>query len=102
METVLSNKSVKTENHKKTVFEIYKEPLMTKALGLIPSLCSSKEITLKAKGNSITNAVSIANIITNNLLKGKAKISKATVDSDPLVKMGSLLSTIEIVLTIEE
>jgi len=94
------------DNHKQekiskdTIFEIHKEPVMLRALDLISPLCENKKITLKAKGNSIPHAVTVANIITNSLLKGKSKIHKATVDSDPIREMGGLQSTIEIVLKI--
>lgn len=85
---------------KDTIFEIRKEPAMQLALDLISPLGENKEITLRGKGNSIANAITVANIITTSLLKGKSKIHKTTVDSDPIREMGGLQSTIEIVLKI--
>jgi len=53
---------------------------------------------LRAKGDSIPNAVAIANIITENMLKGNSKIDKISVDTEGAVGIGKMLSTIEIVL----
>ena len=54
---------------------------------------------IKSKGNSIPNAVAVANIITENIMKGNSKIHKITVDSEPIQEMGRTLSNIEIILT---
>ena len=56
------------------------------------------EITIKAKGNSIPNAVAVANILKDNMLKGTSKIEKITVDSEPIQMMGRTQSNIEIIL----
>ena len=81
-----------------TIFEIGKEPNFVKALELAYPLAKSGEITLKAKGEFIPNAITVANILTQRILKDKCKVHKVTVDSEPIVSMGSFNSVIEIVL----
>ena len=54
----------------KPVFEIQKEPVMIQALEVLSNLGKNEEITIIGKGDSIPDAVTIANILTNNLLKG--------------------------------
>ena len=88
-------------NLSKYTYEIHKEPPMAKALDLVSPLCENQKIILKAKGSAISQAVTVANIITNNLLKGKSEIYQTTVDSDPIVEMGGLQSTIQIILKIK-
>ena len=55
-------------------------------------------IYLKAKGEFIPNAVSIANIITENYLNNTSRIEKINLDSEFLENGSKLLSTIEIIL----
>jgi len=81
-----------------SVIVIYNEPVMQSALDAIPVLVKYGEMVLRAKGNSIPNAVAVANIITENILKGNSKIHKITVDSEPIHEMGRTLSNIEIIL----
>ena len=54
------------------------------------------KIHLKAKGNLIPNAVSIANIITENFLKNNSKIESITLDSEISSTDGKMISNIEI------
>ena len=54
---------------------------------------------LQARGNSISDAVSVANIVTRRMLKGNSKVERVTIDSIELPDTGQLISTIEIVLT---
>ena len=81
-----------------SVIEIYNDPVMQSALDAISVLGKRGEITIKSKGNSIPNAVAVANIITENILKGNSKIHKITVDSEPIQEMGRTLSNIEIIV----
>lgn len=92
----IGQEQIKTS--KDTVIAIYDEPVMQSALDAIPILAKYGEITIIAKGNSIPNAVAVANIITENILKGSSKIHKITVDSEPIHEMGRTLSNIEIIL----
>jgi DNA-binding protein len=79
-----------------SAFEILDNPPMQIALDTLSMMGQYKEISLFAKGKSISNAVTVANILTYSLLKGKCSVQKVKVDSEPILEMGSLLSTIEI------
>ena len=81
-----------------TVFTVEKKPVMLEAVDVLSMLSKSKKAILRAKGDSIPNAVAIANIITEKMLKGNSKIDKISVDTEGAVGMGKMLSTIEIVL----
>jgi len=81
-----------------SVVDIHNDPIMQSALDILSILGKHKEITIRAKGNSIPNAVAVANIITENMLKGNSKIHKITVDSEPIQELGRALSNIEIIL----
>jgi len=80
------------------VFDIHNDPIMQSALEALSILGKHKEIRIRARGNSIPNAVAVANIITENMLKGNSKIHKITVDSEPIQELGGALSNIEIIL----
>lgn len=82
----------------KLVFEIQKEPVMLQALEVLANLGKNEEITITGKGDSIPDAVTVANILTNNLLKGNSKIHHTMVGSEPINEMGRMLSNISIIL----
>jgi len=81
-----------------SVFTIRNEPVMLEAINVISLLAKTKKAILRAKGDSIPNAVAVANIITEKILKGNSKIQKISVDSEAIIEVGKILSTIEIVL----
>ena len=81
-----------------SVIDIYNDPIMQSALDILSILGKHNEVTIRAKGNSIPNAVAVANIITENMLKGNSKIHKITVDSEPIQELGRASSNIEIIL----
>jgi len=81
-----------------TVFTVEKKPVMLEVVDVLTMLSKSKKAILRAKGDSIPNAVAIANIITEQMLKGNSKIDKISVDTEGAVGIGKMLSTIEIVL----
>ncbi len=81
-----------------SVIDIHNDPIMQSALDILSILAKHKEVTIRAKGNSIPNAVAVANIITENMLKGNSKIHKITVDSEPIQELGRASSNIEIIL----
>lgn len=81
------------------VFYVGNEPVMQNAVDLIQKIGKAKNLILKAKGHSIPNAVAIANILTEKMLKGTSKIQKIVVDSEIPEGMGRMLSTIEIVIS---
>lgn len=79
-----------------SMIEIQNEPPMQLALDLISILGKYREVILVAKGNAISNAVTVANIITKSILRGNSRIDRVLVDSEFTGDMGQLLSTIEI------
>ena len=90
--------SVSDTHDDSAVFTIHNEPVMLEAVNVMSFLAKTKKAILRAKGDSIPNAVAIANIITEKMLKGNSKIQKISVDSEAITGVGKILSTIEIVL----
>ena len=81
------------------VFYVKNDSVMTNAIDLIPHFGKTENLILRARGNAITNAVAIANIFTEKLLRGKSKIQKITVDSDLPEGMERMVSNIEIIIS---
>jgi len=71
---------------------------MQSATDALMLLSKTGKIHLKAEGNLIPNAVSIANIIVENFLKNNSKIELITLDSIISTTDGKMISNIEIVL----
>jgi len=82
------------------VLIIREEPVMECALDVLMDLGNSGQITLVAKGNAIPTAVAVANIVTENMMKGNSKIVDISVDSENgSGKYGmTLISTIKIII----
>ena len=98
-DTVNEPSEIKFLDPNEYVFYVGHDSVMENAVGLIPRFGKSEKIILKAKGNSIPNAVAIANILTEKILKGSLKIQKINVDSEAILEMGRMTSTIEIVIS---
>ena len=73
------------------------EPVMKSAIDILEKFSITNKLVLKAHGETIPNAVAIANIITENILKGNSKIDKILLDSEISEEHG-MISNIEIVL----
>lgn len=86
------------QNDELPIFNVHSEPVMIEAINVISLLGKSNIVIIRAKGDSIPNAVAIANIITEKMLKGNSKIHKILVDTEMPAGIGKMLSTIEIVL----
>lgn len=80
------------------ILEIIDEPVMVTVLEVLSILGKHGEVSIKANGNLISNAVTISLIITEKMMKGNSKIHKITVDSETIQQMGRSKSTIEITL----
>ena len=93
-----STQSTSTNNDQKFVFDVYNDPVMKIAIDVLEKLGNLSRLTLRAKGRSIPNAVAIANIITEKMMRGNSAIEKIIVDSENTKEMGSMLSIIEITL----
>ena len=78
-------------------FLVRDEPIMQSALEVLSKIAKTDKIKIKGRGELCYNAVSICNIITENILKGDSKIENITVDSE-ILDDGQMISTIELVL----
>jgi DNA-binding protein len=81
-----------------TTIQIGNYPVMESALEVLEILGKNNKIVLKSRGNSIPNAVAVANIITEKMLKGNSKVDKITLDTVAAAGIGNMTSTIEIIL----
>ena len=79
-------------------FLIRRQPVMELAMDVLQILNKINKITIKGTGESCPPTVSVANIITQNILNGKTQTDKIIVDSE-ILDDGRLISTIEIVIT---
>ena len=79
-------------------FLITNEPVMISAIDVLEVLNKIGKITIKGRGESCPSTVSVANIITQNILKGITKTEKISVDSE-ISDDGRLIPTIEIIIT---
>ena len=87
-----------TEKSEQAVIKIGNYPVMESALEVLAILGNKKKVILQSRGNSIPNAVAVANIITEKMLKGNSKIQKINLDTVEAAGIGSMTSTIEIIL----
>jgi len=78
-------------------FLVRDEPVMKSALEILAKNLKTDKIIIKGKSELCYNAVTICNIITENILKGNSKIQNITVDSE-ILDDGQMISTIELVL----
>ena len=85
-------------NVDKDSFFVKDESVMTSALDVLTTLSANKRVVLMAKGDLIPNAVAVANIVTENMLKGNSKIQDIKLDSVISEEDGQMISNIEIVL----
>ena len=79
-------------------FLITNAPVMISAMDVLQVLNKIGKITIKGKGESCPTTVSVANVITQNILNGITKTEKISVDSE-ISDDGRLISTIEIIIT---
>jgi len=87
-----------TEKSDDTIVNIGNDPVMQSAIDVLSILGKKHQVILKSRGNSIPNAVAVANIITEKMLKGNSKIHKIILDTVAAPGIGSMTSTIEIIL----
>ena len=78
-------------------FLITNEPVMILAMDVLQVLNKIGKITIIGKGEMCPSTVSVANIITQNILKGITKTEKISVDSE-ILDDGRLISTLEIII----
>jgi DNA-binding protein len=97
-ETTKSHGQEQTEKSDETIIQIGNYPVMESALDVLTIIGKKNKVILKSKGNSIPNAVAVANIITEKMLKGNSKVEKITLDTVAAAGIGDMTSTIEIIL----
>ena len=85
-------------NLDKDSYFVKNESVMTSSLDVLTTLSSNKRVVLMAKGDLIPNAVAVANIVTENMLKGNSEIQNIKLDSVISEEDGQMISNIEIVL----
>ena len=79
-------------------FLITNEPVMELAMKVLEVLNKIGKITIKGKDESCPTTVSVANIITQNVLNGTTKTEKISLDNE-ISDDGRMISTIEIMIT---
>ena len=79
-------------------FFVGNDPIMQSATDALMLLSKLGKIYIKADGDLIPNAVSIANIIVENFLKNNSKIERITLDSEISTTDGKMTSNIEIIV----
>ena len=96
MVDVKTLESTITETNEK--FVITDKPVMELVMEVLPILNKNGKIIINGNDNSCPTTVSVANIITQNILKDTAKTEDISVDSE-ISDDGRLVSTIEITIT---
>ncbi len=97
-ETNIQHDQEQTDKSDVAIIEIGNYPVMESAIEVLTILGKKKRIILKSRGNSIPNAVAVANIITEKMLKGNSKVEKIILDTVAAAGIGNMTSTIQIIL----
>ena len=87
-----------TVNDTNEKFVITDKPVMELVMDVLQILNKIGKITIKGNGDSCPTTVSVANIITQNILNGTAKTENISVDSK-ISDDGRLISIIKITIT---
>ena len=87
-----------TKVQEQTEMNIGNDPVMLTAVDVVSKLMIQNKISLKARGNSIPNAVAVANIITEKMLVENTKIEKIKLDTVAEAGIGDMTSTVEIII----
>ena len=95
MEDINDQDQIKSED---TIFNIRYDPVMQSAIEILPILGNKKKVILRAVGDSIPNAVAVANIITEKMLHGNSKVQRIKLDTEAAAGIGRMTSNIEIIL----
>ena len=98
MEDVKATSGQEQTNESETVVNIGNDPVMQSAIDVLGIISKKSQVTLKSRGNSIPNAVAVANIITEKMMNGTAKVEKINLDTMEAAGIGRMTSTIEIIL----
>ena len=85
------------KGQEQTEINIGNDPVMLTAVDVVSKLMNQDKVILKARGNSIPNAVAVANIITEKMLVGSTKVEKIKLDTLEEAGIGSITSTVQII-----
>ena len=88
----------KTIDYTVEKFLITNEPVMELAMNVLEVLNKIGKITIMGKDESCPATVSVANIITQNVLNGTTKTDKISLNNE-ISDDGRMISTIEIIIT---
>ena len=86
------------KGQEQTEISIGNDPVMLTAVDVVSKLMNQDKVILKARGNSIPNAVAVANIITEKMLVGSTKVEKIKLDTLEEAGIGSMTSTVQIII----
>ena len=81
-----------------TIINIGNDPVMLTAVDVLSKLMIKNQIILKARGQSIPNAVAVANIITEEMVKDNSKVEIINLDTVAEAGIGNMISTVEIII----
>ena len=84
------------KGQEQTEINIGNDPVMLTAVDVVSKLMNQDKIILKARGNSIPNAVAVANIITEKMLVGSTKVEKIKLDTLEEAGIGNMTSTAQV------
>jgi archaea-specific DNA-binding protein len=87
-----------SKSQEQTEINVGNDPVMLTAVDVVSKLMNQNRISLKARSNSIPNAVAVANIITEKMLVGSTKIEKIKLDTVAEAGIGNMISTVEIII----
>ena len=88
-----------TKKSEDNIMDIGGSPVMQSAVDVLTMLGEKSHVILRARDNSIPNAVAVANIITEKMLSGNSKVENIKLDTAQEPGIGRMISTIEIILT---
>ena len=86
------------KGQEQTEINIGNDPVILTAVDVVSKLMNQDKVILKARGNSIPNAVAVANIITEKMLVGSTKVEKIKLDTLEEAGIGSMTSTVQIII----
>ena len=86
------------KGQEQTEINIGNDPVMLTAVDVVSKLMNQDKVILKARGNSIPNAVAVANIITEKMLVESTKVEKIKLDTLEEAGIGSMTSTVQIII----
>ena len=96
--TTMSNSNTSTDKDT-SLFVIKNRSVMKSCLDIVDIMLKQDKITLVAQGINIPNAVAVANILSETMLKDNIKIEKIIADSLEPVGFGKMTSVLKIILT---